>query len=366
MISMRGIKSNRNQNGLAAIIVATVIMIILSLITVGFARLMRREQRQALDRSLSTQAFYAAESAVNDAVRKIQDETSPLTSDKTTCSQDNNFTGTVDGTLGSSYTCLLIDQAPPTLEYTQGSVTTTSSKVIPIRAVDDDNLPVKIGRISIAWEDPYLTTTDTTLSSTPVFTCPAGDPSLPTFGNWNSKTPGMLRIDVIPADILDRSSLQTKTASFYAYPGSSTCNGAGQTAVALSSQLGDANKGQIIKVNCAPGTVPRDCELNIDMDPAYQNFLYYVRIRSIYRASDMTIRTYDTASPKNQLSIRGAQVQIDATGKVNDVLRRIQVRVPVTKSYPIPEFVLQTTDSICKQLEVAPAPANIVNNGCPL
>jgi hypothetical protein len=80
----------------------------------------------------------------------------------------------------------------------------------------------------------------------------------------------------------------------------------------------------------------------------------------------MTVRIYDNTAASNQLSIKGAQVQIDATGKVNDVLRRIQVRVPVTKSYAIPEFVIQTTDSICKQLEVSPAPTNTVDNKCPL
>lgn len=365
---MRGIHAKRNQNGLAAIIVATIIMIILSLITLGFARLMRREQRQALDRSLSSQAFYAAESAVNDAVRKIQDEANPYIDDKEACTQDSaTFTGAVDGSLGSSYTCLLIDQSPPTLEYTQGSISTTSSKVIPIKAsplVKSGPSP-KIGKISIAWEDPGLSTTTAGLSTTPIFGCPS-PVTLPTFTTWSSKTPGMLRLDIIPADALDRTSLQNQTASLYLYPASNGCATA-TSSISFASYIGD-NKGQIVKVNCAPAdaTRPRDCEISVDMDFAHQNTLYYMRVRSIYRNSDMTVRIYDTGTPQKQLAIRGAQVQIDATGKVNDVLRRVQVRVPVTKSYPIPEFVLQTTDSICKKLEVAPSPANIATNTCPL
>lgn len=365
MGSMRVTNSKRNQNGLAAIIVATIIMIILSLITLGFARLMRREQRQALDRSLSSQAFYAAESAVNDAVRRVQDDVSPYLADKTTCNQDSaTFTGVVDGSIGSSYTCLLIDQAPPSLEYTQGSISTSSSKVIPIR----EETGKLINQMRIAWEDPGLTTTTAGLSSTPTFTCPA-TVALPAFTAWNSRTPGMLRLDIIPADALDRASLTSRTISMYLYPVSDGCNGATKTVVNYSTQVGDANKGQIIKVNCTPGSAPRDCELKLVFDGASPNRLYYMRVRSVYRSSDMTVRIYDTADTSEaavQSSIKGAQIQIDATGKVNDVLRRIQVRVPVKKSYPIPEFVVQSTDSICKKIEVAPAPANIVNNSCPL
>ena len=360
---MRGITTKRDEDGLAAIIVATVIMIILSLITLGFARVMRREQRQALDRSLSSQAFYAAESAVNDAVRRVQDEVNPYTTDKTSCTQDSaTFTGTVDSSLGSSYTCLLIDQSPPTLEYTQGSIATTSSKIIPVRA----STGAKIGKLNLAWEDPGLNTTTAGLSSTPIFSCPT-PVTLPAFTAWNSKTPGMIRLDIIPADVLDRASLQARTASLFLYPASTSC-GSAVSSITYSAHIGDA-KGQIVKVKCDPAasTRPRDCELSVDMDGIYQNSLYYVRMRSIYRSSDMTIRIYDTnAISPGQLSIKGAQVQIDATGKVNDVLRRVQVRVPVTKSYAIPEFVIQTTDSICKQLEIAPAPANIVDNQCPL
>src|SRR5262245_28445627 len=54
-----------NQSGMAAIIVTLIIMIVLSLITLGFARIVNREQRQVADRQLNTQAFYAAESGVS-------------------------------------------------------------------------------------------------------------------------------------------------------------------------------------------------------------------------------------------------------------------------------------------------------------
>ena len=46
-------------------------MAVLSLIAISFARLMRQEQQQAYERQLHTQAYYAAETAINDARREI-------------------------------------------------------------------------------------------------------------------------------------------------------------------------------------------------------------------------------------------------------------------------------------------------------
>jgi Tfp pilus assembly protein PilX len=60
-------KSHRNEEGLVSIIVVTIVIIILSLMTIGFAKIMDREFRQSLDRELAVQANYAAESGMNDA-----------------------------------------------------------------------------------------------------------------------------------------------------------------------------------------------------------------------------------------------------------------------------------------------------------
>jgi hypothetical protein len=58
---------NKRQEGLVAIFVVSIIVIILALITTGFTKIMNREFRQSIDRELATQAHYAAESGLNDA-----------------------------------------------------------------------------------------------------------------------------------------------------------------------------------------------------------------------------------------------------------------------------------------------------------
>ena len=82
----------KDERGMVAIMIAMFLMIILSLITLGFLRLMQREQRQALDNSLSTQAYYAAESGINDAVKAAR--ANPAYA-KGTCGPDATLTAGV-------------------------------------------------------------------------------------------------------------------------------------------------------------------------------------------------------------------------------------------------------------------------------
>ena len=62
---------HKDQSGVVSIVISIIIMVILSLIAISFARIMRQEQQQAYERQLHTQAYYAAESAVNDVRREI-------------------------------------------------------------------------------------------------------------------------------------------------------------------------------------------------------------------------------------------------------------------------------------------------------
>ncbi len=54
-----------NQSGATAIMFAMFFIIVISLITIGFATLARRDQRSTLDKTISYQAQYATESIVN-------------------------------------------------------------------------------------------------------------------------------------------------------------------------------------------------------------------------------------------------------------------------------------------------------------
>ena len=106
----------QDEQGIVAIVVTMIIMIILTLIVTGFAQLARREQRATLDRQLASQAFYAAESGINDARRALEDPdfSGPLRGQKDSCdplASAANVDSLVDKNIGLniSYPCLLIN-----------------------------------------------------------------------------------------------------------------------------------------------------------------------------------------------------------------------------------------------------------------
>ena len=329
-------KQELNEEGMVAIMIAMFLMIILSLITLGFMRLMQREQRQALDNNLSTQAYYAAESGINDAIKAAR--TNPAYA-KASCGPDATLsTNTISATLLASYPCVLVDQSPSSLEYNNGSIKTDRSTVVPLQAPAG----VTFNKVQIAWSSTSTSPTFTDCSTT----------KLPTAGSWGANT-GIMRIDLIPADgALSRNSLIDNAINLYLFPCTNT---SGTTnAILYTNHIGPSKQGQIVAVKCTLGASPRDCILDVDFSNLpvgafSQQNQYYLRMKGIYVSSNVTITGLDATGKKINLS--GAQVKIDSTGKVNDVVRRLQVRVPI-KQFPIPEYVVQSMDGICKKLEV--------------
>jgi len=120
---MQTMKSN--QQGIVSIMMTFVLMIVISLIVLGLAQLSRREQRQSLDTQLSSQAFYAAESGLNDAVAVLRDlaVSGAAVPSKTSCTNSGvyNFNTDIDVANEVSYSCLTIDASPPVISQTLSS-----------------------------------------------------------------------------------------------------------------------------------------------------------------------------------------------------------------------------------------------------
>jgi hypothetical protein len=76
---------------------------------------------------------------------------------------------------------------------------------------------------------------------------------------------------------------------------------------------------------------------------------YYMRITSIYKDVTLVVSANDASS--NPLSLTNAQAVIDATGKAQDVLRRVQVHIPLTpsSSNQLSDYAIESTDAICKR-----------------
>lgn len=337
--------SNRpmNESGLVAIVVSMVIILVLSLIVLAFAKISQREQRQALDRQLNAQAFYAAEAGINDAREALKKgEQSLLSEDGNNCTPNlgGSFSRDLDGS-NVRYTCLLIDATPRSIEF--NSISSGETKISPIQAKDGGS----IGQLSIYWEDA---------NNGRNFTgCPSSaNDALPT--DWNASCdPGIIRFDLVPFDVgTNRNDLINNTATVFAIP----TNGGGPGTVSYSSVKGFGNQGAKIAVGCKQDTTPnypRNCKLDINGLNANR---YYIRLTSIYKSSAVSLCFPDCGSSARE-TIK-TQALIDSTGRANDVLKRIQVRVALKDLFqndlygPFPGYAIESGNEICKTFSIGP------------
>lgn len=327
------LNTSPREAGLVAIMVTMILMIVISLIVLGFAQISRRNQRQALDRVLSTQAFYAAETGVNDArdlinTAVLAGSTIPA---KSNCGAGAGIYSSLSPDLDASandeaeYTCVMVNPTPDTLLY--GDVGKQST-IVPIISASGTN----ISRIALTWE-----TGDST--STPTANCPTSTVNaFSSTSNWLCGY-GVMRIDLVPTNgSFNYATLQNNTMTTFLIPFSS----GGTTTTAYAAGGGNNRIG----LDCSDA----NCPFGITGLSVNQ---YYMRISSIYKdVTSLRVSAYDASN--NLLSLRDAQAVIDSTGKAQDVLRRIQVHVPLTASSQnlLSDYVMQSTDSICKRFVV--------------
>jgi hypothetical protein len=122
------------------------------------------------------------------------------------------------------------------------------------------------------------------------------------------------------------------------------------------------SSGQVVSGQCADPALlgPRYCNVTVNGLNASGAAAYYVRLKAIYR--DVKVNLIGKNNLGNEIPLPGAQYVIDSTGKANDVLKRIQVRVPIESAFNWPEYVVDSASSICKRLVVNTTGAS--NTGC--
>lgn len=314
-----------NEQGFASIVIALILIIVLALLTVGFAQLARREQKNALDKQLSTQAFYAAETGVNDTVKLLGSVPNSPNNCLSHAVLPNYTVG--PSINGVQYTCVLVNLTPPNIKY--------------------DNVPAE--------GDRYIQTSTTAAAGSFTVNWGSADGSTTFPGStgtgfkklsdWTAANyPAVLQFSVTPLGDLSRAGLAENTFTVFLYP---VNNGGGSIGYTTAS---GANEGAIVAGNCNTANDPQyHCKVTISgINGGTGPYLFHVIDR--YDPSNISINGKDNFG--NPLSFDG-QVQIDATGKAHEVLKRIQVRVPRHPSYGIPKDALEA-QNICKRFSTDP------------
>ncbi len=327
----------RPEAGFVAIIVASLIMIILSLITIGFTRIMQREQRQTLDRQLSRQALYAAESGINDIYGALQANPN-LPAEKTDCDVENPLSNgqpnpAIDaGSLSSdgniAYTCALYDKTPTELVY---SLNTSESRVTELKT--DSGNPFSTMRFRWANEQ----------GNNAIDSLPNCGPDAGNFPASRSGVVPLIRIDITNTSTLSRDALINSTDYLYLAP----CQGGSATTYAYSPA---SSPGKVIGVSCVAGQ-ELPCDITIT---GFSSNAYAGRFRSVYDSARLVISATEITPTGGieTVEFRQAQTSIDVTAKATDVVRRLRVAIPVAGVNSPPEAVFQAFDGVCKLLAV--------------
>ncbi len=332
-------KTHKNQNGFASIIIALILIIVLSLITLAFAQMSRREQRSALSRQLATQAYYAAETGINDTL-KILPGLTPAP-DPNTCLNPtvSGLNPNIDATNGVSYSCILVDKTPGTLVkkpvFAFNSWYTTFSTN---GALSSLTIKWNSSNPDPAYKNPR------SLGDLGRFT-PSGGGS----GNWGQH-PAVLEVSLTPLSSgSGRDALRDKTFTVFLYPSSGGGNSIGYSTL-------PNDQGQIISGSC---TLSSGCSSTINNIGGALGDHYLAHIINYYVQSDLYIANAKDASGA-ALNFVDAQATIDATGKAHNVLKRLQVAIPINQPYNLPDYALEA-QNLCKRFTTDPISGTVDN-----
>lgn len=336
---MRNVR--KDQRGLASIIIVGVIISVLALIVLGFAALMRREQRQALDQQLSAQARYAAESAINEKIALFRSNPGAFTSNTTCSDQGNTFNAA--NTQEIQTTCVKVSTAPGPIEFDE--VTPSDSTIVWL----DPGMPPApaLDRVVVTWQNTRGGADGTCWNS--------GYTTWPT--NIAGDQMGLIRFDLTrvgpEGGTFTRDSLKDNQFGGVMAPQSTAPTASMPWTVNVADQ--PRVFGACDTNPATPAGVAGSYNGYAIIDLPNGNDRYVLRLRSLYRTNLVKVVGFDTSG--QVVEFQGAQISIEATARVGDVVQRVQVRVP-TGSPPanvLPDEALHTAGTgICKLLETEP------------
>jgi Tfp pilus assembly protein PilX len=303
-------KHKINQAGASAIMFTMFFVIIISLITIGYATLARRDQQSALNNNLSSEAQYAAETVINSVQNYLKATPNAIAS--TTCGSNpdtyNNKYKPNFGSADINQTCTTWDFNPTSINFdiSQDSVYSFIN-----------NNAGAASSLDFTWQ-------------------PTGGT---TGGYYNSPLNTMPDIDTSKNAILKitlSSDLSTPNSQklFYILPTNTT---------APTASYG--SRGDIYSAKCNTVAATTVCNVRVSNLPSAK----YVNIQSIGVSSNITYKSFSGASLQ---TISGAMAIVDVNVIVNkSFTKRLQANVSLANTGWQPNSAA-SAESLCKDFLV--------------
>lgn len=384
----------KSQTGYASFIIVLITIIVVGLIVVAFAVDSRLEQKNSLANVLATQAYYAAESGINDAYAVIANEVATnnhiVSSTSGTCTpvayvkssaQTINGKQVASNNLSSNvkYSCITVNATPTSLSY--NDIQPGAGQVVEVSNANN----VKIGSITLSWQyyqstvnGQSLTFSDCPSSSVPIgvgnsinskASLPQSDPTSGPSLSPNLCGAGFLQVDLISRHSLKNSisigTLPIQSTLFFEPKNNQYGNPAKVAQATLVSPNATSTNNSYINnyyVLCSsnhPNTVYA-CTATINL-PSSDSSTYYLHIQTFYQPINLNISATAIGAGKNPIPLANAQVVIDSTGYAGGQYKRLVERV-CAGSYcnsTSPDGAIQSTECINKRFAAyygAPTP----------
>ncbi len=353
-----------DQNGAVAMLSVVIFAIIITVVATSYIKTVISQQRNALNYDNGTQAYYAAESGVQDGARLIQTSSTVRKDGKKTCDPvAPNATGTVGPTgYGLNYTCQLIDVSPSSIE---GSVT-PSQKTAMIKI---EPLEPYTGTFSIGFR---WSKKDTDATATALTGRSSKEALFPSVSKWGSNgndadnfpIHAVLRANVIthPKANFQRDEISQRV--MFLNPASRAALGGGVGTSPTINKLAGAEEQQeqLFWPAVCYSSSPTDagefegfsCTRTVNFSGYdLKNNDLYVNIGSVYKETDFSIVVKDASN--NILPLINTQASIDVTAKAGSAtFRRVRQTLPLGGYLEKDgsDAALVVGEGICKQFSV--------------
>ena len=362
------------QSGAVSLFAVIFGAMLLTIVTIGFMRLMLMDQRQASDNDLSQSAYDAALAGVEDAKRVVRAaQTGNMQAAGVLSGPINCNMIAASGVVGGStsgetiiqtgsgagkkfdqaYTCVKIAMQSQDFIY---KAIEDKSQLISLRAVSSFN------KIIIEW---YRRDDESNLNAAnAVNTEISTTGELPAKDKWNSNTPPLVRAQVIsPGSTFNLATLDTTGVTSFLRPNVLRSDVVSQSGTVVSGKSSDRpratdgnehNNGTNI-ISCSKTfrfSGEYSCKVVIDVDevPAGSESAF-LRLVSIYKGGSIKVSLQK--SDGTTVNFDGVQPIVDSTGRASNLFRRVEARLQIGDDFAYPDNAVELKNSLCKDFSIS-------------
>lgn len=361
--------NRQQQSGAVSIFSVVFAAMLLTILTIGFIKLMLRDQQQATNNDLSQSAYDAALAGVEDAKRVIRAAQQGSADAQTAMEQPNDCriikrakiipyagddetvirSGNTGGTqFNQAYTCVNINLDSPDFLY---EAKPEATQLVPLRAVGPFN------KLVIQWYSQQDNGDSPTAVIPPEL---ARSDRLPTNAAWGTNMPPLMRAQVItPGAQFDTNKLDQAGASRtvflrpYDVIGGTSSIALDIAAQSRATDVAVTQDNSVSTINCsrnfANDSYACSVELTIAQVTPEASRNAFLRLNSLYKGAHVRVMLKQGDAP---VHFNGVQPIVDVTGRANNLFRRVEARLQVGDDFPYPDNALQLQNSLCKDFSV--------------